>query len=43
MMPAKPAGDRFSAYFDENNLVPAEWEMLVREKCAVSGGRIWHT
>ncbi len=39
----KPAGDRFSAYFDENNLVPAEWEMLVREKCAVSGGRIWHT
>ena len=30
----KPFGDRYSAYFDEQNLVPQVWEELVREKCA---------
>ena len=30
----KPMGDRYSDYFDSQNLVPKEWEALVKEKCA---------
>lgn len=40
----KPAGDRFSAYFDENNLVPGRvGDAGAGKNAAVSGGRIWHT
>jgi len=29
----KPMGDRFSSYFDSQNLVPAPWEELVKKSC----------
>lgn len=30
----KPLGDRYSEYFDEENLLPEKWEALVKASCA---------
>lgn len=32
-------GDRYSGYFDQSNLLPGEWESLVRSRCCEEAGR----